>query len=39
MLKHFLAYLHHGERMVIPIRDVMAFVEMTPADKHPIRSV
>jgi hypothetical protein len=37
--EHFPAYLDHGERVVIAIGNVMAFVQVTPAYKHPVRSV
>lgn len=39
MLHQFSAQLHHAVSVVIPIRNVMAFVQMTPADEYPVHPV
>jgi hypothetical protein len=38
-LHQFPAHLHHTEGMVIPIRNIMAFIQMTPADEYPVHPV
>jgi hypothetical protein len=39
VFQQFLAEVHHAIGVMVSIGYIVAFVKMTPADKHPIRSI